>query len=893
MRMSTKSAQRGWKRGVLVLCALVAGLVAGCSTKTNNAYYRFYHAFTSYFNYYFNAEEAYNTGVKQATQAMQYDYTRPLPFCIAGLPDAALNTGGEMDRVQTKCATLIKAHSITVKPARGKEALTAKEKAFYAQNEFNVYARKAWLLIGKSRLWAGEFAQARQAIDFAMNQFAGQAEGWEAQLWKARIEMLEGEKLDAKERLASLAVAPYRPKGKFYTYLLESIWADLLVEEQDYAAAILHGKLALDCAPSKIDRARCRLALAQLYEENKNYPEAFDLYKKVAGNAPSYEMSFNALVRSASLSARVQGKGMEKSLRNLAKDEKNADYLDQIYYALGEIAFAKGDTLAGIELFKESAQRSVSNAKQKGTSHLKVAEYYFAKSDYFHAASSYDSALAALPESYPRYVEVAKRAAVLGNLAQAQSIVAREDSLQRVARMPEAERKKFIQDIIAKLREEERLAKLEEEREQMDRNFALQNEYRQGAASQNNASGSGSGWYFYNTSTLAFGRTDFRGKWGNRKLEDNWRRKNKMGGGFDANDPNKQDSIKNGGDKYSEAFYLADLPMNDSMRAASDNAIRSALADMAESYRNDFNDPQRAIDTYEEILKRYPRDEGAAEACFMAYMTADRANLVPLRSRYRERLLSQFAATPYARILSDPQYMEKVRAEKEMNEQMADAIFQAIQSGDRATAYRQAANAMGTATADEYKVHFALLAALTAGSESGDSLHVAALQNFAQNYREYPESRYAEEVLTAIARRDILGDEVPPLIIGNQEVVVQKTEKKYEVSKGQHNLLLVFNPKENFRELKFQTISFGVDYDVNLNLEVEDYPLNESATLLVISSFETHDEALAFQEAIDEAEPFGDTHPFFIIISPENLEILKEQKAFLPYVDFYKKNYKQ
>lgn len=871
--------------------ALSFVVVVGCSTKTNNAYYRFYHAFTSYFNYYFNAEEAYKAGVKQATRAMQYDYTRPLPFCIAGLPDAALNTGGEMDRVQTKCATLIKAHSITVKPARGKEALTAKEKAFYAQNEFNIYARRAWLLIGKSRLWAGEFGQARQAIDFAMTQFAGLAEGWEAQIWKARIEMLEGQTLDAKDRLASLAVAPYRPKGKFYTYLLESIWADLLVEEEKYAEAIPHGKLALENAPSRLDRARCRLALAQLQEEEKNYAEAFALYKKVAGNAPSYEMSFNALVRSASLAARVQGKGMEKSLRALAKDEKNADYLDQIYYALGEIAFAKKDTVGGLELFKESALRSVSNAKQKGASHLRVAEYYFAKSDYLRAASSYDSALAALPESYPRYVEVAKRAAVLGHLAQAQGVVLREDSLQRVARMPEAERRTFIQNIIAQLREEERLAKLEAEREQMDRNFAMQNEYRQGSGQQNNA-GSSSGWYFYNTSTLAFGRTDFRAKWGNRKLEDNWRRKNKMSTGFDANDPNKQDSVKNGADKYSVAYYLADLPLSDSAREVSDNAIRVALADMAESYRTDFSDAPRAIETYDEILRRYPTGDAAAEACFMAYMTADRANLAAQRSKHREMLLSRYGATPYARILSDPQYMEKVRAEKESNERIAEEIFRAMQEGRRGEAYRVASAAVGGATADEYKVRFALLSALNAGSEAGDTVQVAALRAFAQEYREYPESKYAEEVLMAIVRRDLVGDEMPPLIIGNQEVVTQQTEKKYEVSKGAHNLLLVFNPKENFRELKFQAISFGVDYNVNLNLEVEDYPLNESATLLVISSFESHADAVAFKDAMDEEEPFGELHPFFIIISPENLDLLKEQKAFLPYVDFYKKNYK-
>lgn len=877
--------------GLLLITFL---LVWSCGTKKNTAYYRFYHRFTSYFNYYFNAEEAYSSGVKQATRAMQYDYTRILPFCIAGLPEAALNTGGEMDRVQTKCAMLIKSHSITVKPSRGKDALSPKEKAFYNQNEFNLYARKAWLLIGKARIWSGDLVQAQQAVDFAMLQFAGQTEGWEAQLWKARIDMLSGQTLEARDRLATLAVLPYRPKAKRYTHLLESIWADLLIEEQKFEEAYPHAKRALETAPTRLDRARCRLALAQLCEELKNYPEAFTLYKKVASSAPNYEMSFNALIRSSSLAARVQGKGMEKSLRKLAKDEKNADYLDQIYYALAEMAFAKGDTVAGIDLYKESARLSVSNPKQKGVSYLRVAEYYFAKSDYLRAATAYDSTLSALPETYPHYADIARRAAVLGHLAQAQGEVLKQDSLQRIAKMSEKDRNAFIEKIIADLREAERLEKLEEEREQMDRNFAMQNEYRQGSLQRNQGSNDG-GWYFYNTSTLSFGRSDFRARWGSRKREDNWRRKNKQivnqgdGGGASGN----QDSTKKNTDKYSVAYYLDELPLTDSALNLSNTQILRAMLEMAESYRNDFNDAPRAIETYDAILRRFPHHEQLPEICFTAYLTAEKAHLEAAKNRYRAQLLRDYPSSSFARLLTDPQYMAKVEAEREQNEKIADEIFTLVQKGERAEAFQRANVAKKNSTADEYKVRFALLAALNAGSEPGDTAHVAALKLFVQQYRDYNESKYAEDVLKAIAKRELIGEDLSPLIIGNQEVVVQEESKKYTVSDGEHNILLVFNPKENMRELKFQTISFGVDYDVNLNLEVEELPLNENATLLVVSTFKDHAAALQFRNAISEEEPFGEeAHPFMMIISPENLELLKAQKAFLPYVDFYKKNYK-
>ena len=874
-----------------VVLTLFFLFILGCGTKKNTAYRRFYHRFTSYFNYYFNAEEAYDAGVRQATRGMQYDYTRILPFCLAGLPEAATSAAGDMDRAQAKCAMLIKSHSLTVKPARGKDALTPKEKAFYAQNEFNIYARKAWLLIGKSRLWSGDLVEAQRAIDFAMLQYAGLPEGWEGQLWKARLEMLDGQLLEARERLAALSVSPYRPKKKLYTYLLESVWADVFVAENKYEEAYQHGKLALEFAPTRQDRARCRLALAQLCEELKNYQEAFLLYKKVARSAPNYEMSFNALVRSASLAARVQGKGMEKSLRSLARDEKNADYLDQIYYALGEIAFAKGDTIAGLELFKESALKSVSNAKQKGVSHLRVAEYYFAKKNYLQAASAYDSVLNTLPESYPRYTEIAKRATILGRLANAQGIVLHEDSLQRIARMSETERVTFVQKIIEQEREKERLAKLEEEKEQLDRNFAQQNEYRQGGLQQGVGRSQQSNWYFYNTSALGFGRSDFKAKWGGRKLEDNWRRKNKQSVNVSPDGQEVQDSTKKGMDKYSIGYYMADLPLTDSAVEYSNSSIQRAMLEMADAYRNDLNDASLALDTYERILERYPTNESAAEVCFMAYMTADKAGLAKPKAIFRERLMSRFPTSSYARILSDPEYMAKVQAEKERNEQRAEDIVALMRTGSREEAYRQAKLASESATADEYKVRFDLLAALNAGVEPGDSLQVETLKNFVKDYREYPESKYADDVLRAIAKRELIGEELAPLIIGNQEIVSQETEKQYTYSGGRHLLLLVFNPKENMRELKFQAISFGVDYDVNLDLEVEEILLNENATLLAISSFESLDATLAFRIAMEDAEPFGAVAPYYIIISPENFELLKEQKAFLPYVDFYKKNY--
>ena len=350
-----------------VLLGLAVSLL-GCSTQKNTAWRRFYHRWTAYFNYYFNAQDAYHQAERNADEQLRYDYTRPLPLCLAGLPEAALEVGGGMDRAIDKCATLIRFHSITAKPERPRGGLDREERAFYAQSEYNPYARKGWLLIGKARLWSGDYQLAQQALEFSMRQFAGLPEGWEAELWMARLSALQGDTASARIRLAALAASPSRPKGKLYSYNLEAIWTDMLAAQGQWAEAIPHAEKALSVARRGIVRNRCRFALAQLYELDGNPQRASALFKQVASSANSYEMSFNARVRYLALAARAQNRGMERTLRKLAADQKNEEYLDQIYYALARIVMDKGDTAEAVELFKESGLRSVSNARQKGVS---------------------------------------------------------------------------------------------------------------------------------------------------------------------------------------------------------------------------------------------------------------------------------------------------------------------------------------------------------------------------------------------------------------------------------------------------------------------------------------------------------------------------------------------
>ena len=212
---------------------------------------------------------------------------------------------------------------------------------------------------------------------------------------------------------------------------------------------------------------------------------------------------------------------MIRSLQKMARDEKNAEFLDQIYYAMGNIEQSNGNMEKAIEYYKLSAQKSQRNNYQKGISYLVLADYYFARPSYTVSQAYYDSAYNALDPDFPGYRELEIKTQNLNKLVENLNIVVVEDSLQRLAAMTPRERDAVIAAQIRKVRDdEERLRR--EEQEGRDR-FAQFQQTQRGRVPDTQ----GGAWYFYNQSSLSYGLSEFQMRWGRRRLEDNWRRSNK------------------------------------------------------------------------------------------------------------------------------------------------------------------------------------------------------------------------------------------------------------------------------------------------------------------------------------------------------------------------------
>ncbi len=800
-----------------------------------------------------------------------------------------------MDRAITKCTDMITRHSITVKPDRKSGAMTAKEKRFFNQNEFVRWVREGWLLIGKARVWKGAHDEARMTFEHILVQFPETPMWYESQLWLARLDLIAGDLVAAEDRLRSLSANRRYPKNKYFTHLLESTWASYYHRQENIPQTLIHLERALNNAPDKSHRLRYTFLLGQLQQKQGKFAESNKNFRRVIRMSPSYEMSFNARVNMASnFQGGRGGQDMIRSLQKMARDEKNAEFLDQIYYAMGNIEQSNGNMEKAIEYYKLSAQKSQRNNYQKGISYLVLADYYFARPSYTVSQAYYDSAYNALDPDFPGYRELEIKTQNLNKLVENLNIVVVEDSLQRLAAMTPRERDAVIAAQIRKVRDdEERLRR--EEQEGRDR-FAQFQQTQRGRVPDTQ----GGAWYFYNQSSLSYGLSEFQMRWGRRRLEDNWRRSNKREV-IDQPTSVAQTTTDPSGepqkviDNKSREFYLQDLPLNDSLLKVSHERIQEALLRVGEIYENDLKDYPEATKAYELLGTRYPQGNFTLMGYYNLYQIA-RFNQKPAdMERYKQTIISRFPNSTYALMLSNPNYLESLQRENREMEDFYQQTFSYFQQGNCAQATQNARTGMERYKGTDLAPKFHFIVAQCVG-RSGD---IRAYKNIlAEVVEAYPKteiSKQAADIIVFIDQRELqLASQTIDRPTDRPEDIA-KPSVLYQQPDGEHIFLAIIPKRSPLNQLRFNLVSFNAEYFINLNLQVGNRELTNFVELLTVEPFKNQKEAMEYyQKAMAEEGLMGivpESDFTLTVISRKNLELFLQDKSVAEYLNFFRGNY--
>ncbi len=881
-----------------------------CSTKKNTFRTRAYHNMTSRYNVYFNGREAYKEGVK----SLEHNYKEPfndiLPVFYYKEKKLLPPISSNMDKAYDKATKVIKEHSITAKPQTKTQASTPRQKAFYAQREFNKWVDDSYLLMGKSFFYKANYFEAQKNFIYLLNEYKGQKICFETNLWLARTKVEMGQYDEARDILDKLVEdeqnCPEKIRKECYP-----IYADIYIQQKMYEEAIQSLTVSIDNTKKKKQKIRYKYIIAQLYQELGDNANALKYYDEVIKMNPQYDIAFNAKINKAtSFDGSTSSKEVLNSLNKLLKDEKNKEYQDQIYFAMANVHYTDGDEDDAIECYEKSIATSVSNPQQKAMSYLSIGEIYYGYRKYIQAQPYLDSCMKELPETYRNYNEIRTKSDNLNVLAKNVHGAEYEDSVQRIANMSSKERNTYIDNIIEKIRKEEELKRQEEEIANMNSNLYNQE------FGLNNQKVSGS-WYFYNESVAKFGKSEFKKRWGDRTLEDNWRRSNKNSSAdLFAENENTDETDEFGEetepkkplvtDKKSREYYLQNLPLTDSLKKISNTKIENYMFNTGMAYMNLIHDNQYAIKALEDFVNRFPNSEYKPMALYYLYQLYGETNNTAKASSVKSECISKYPESNYAKALSDPEFQKNLKArDKELEKEYADCYRSYLRNDF--TAINRKCRTLIAKNADSYLVpKFKLLLALADGKQKGTDALQKNLEDYIKEYPKTEEGQYAKKILAYLQSNQSNASFESAMVAQsnattgtNAKEDVQEEKEIYEFEENAPHYFVISGKQEfvDFNRLKFNFINYNLDFFTNFNFEIEIKELDSKYALLLIKTLSSKKQALSYLELIEfNPEIYDGIDKIFTakyVISQKNYQALLQDKDIAKYLEFYDEYYVQ
>jgi tetratricopeptide (TPR) repeat protein len=889
----------------IVLSVIVLLTVFGCKTNKNTFIHRGYHNLTARFNGYYYATESIKEGEDKIRTTYKYDYDQLLPVFLVPTNETAKSTFPEFDKAIKKSSNCIQRH--TIKDKKGNEIYKAGK---WIDNNWNV--------IGISHFYKREFFSGIEAFEYVIRSYKTR-DKYKAMIWLARsyneigapsqaepvIGLLKDDKKISKYAKKELPAvrADYYIKRGMYKEAEDALQTALRGGATKKSNAFLNKMSVLKSRPSKKTRARYSFILAQLYEQQKDNRKAIQYYQKTISSKPDYDLVFNSKMKMARLFDVKTGNvsKLKRDLQNMTRDVKNKEYLDVIYYTLGEIYEKEKNEVLAIKNYELSVRNSTQNPKQKALSYLKLGEINFEQANYTASGGYYDSTMITLPKDYKDYAIINKRKTTLETLVGYIKTIQREDSLQRIAKMNETERGRFIEKLIVKLEEEEERKKEELENANTQNQNPNFNPNIPNNGLPNLGDGTKGAWYFYNQTTLSFGVNDFIKKWGNRKLEDNWRRSQKAMI-LESNTPdsvavNEKDTgptkIKTKTkDKKTKDFYLTDLPLTDSLVAKSNIKIVDAYYNLGSTYKEELNNNKKAIASFEDLNKRFPDNKYKLSTYYQLYRIFTSVHNQTQADYYKNKLLNEYPTSEYAQIIKNPNYA----VERNTQKGEVELYYTDTYNDYSASNYSQALDRCITSETkfgkNDFGGKFAYIKALSIGKLKGaDSLEFY-LKQLQALYPKDPVSTQAQDILT------VLYNLKHPSEATSTATASSTTDTLILNLNAQHFVIAVcLDNDEIANTFKSSIATFNAEFYSNDNLGISSTLFGPTNQITIIKQFKDAADALSYIEILNKDKTVFSgkiTTGLFTImaITAENLPKLYRKKLLSYYTPFYNDHYK-
>ena len=915
------------KSYILIAVVALVALLASCSTEKNTSRSRWWHSFNARYNTYYNGSVAYIDASLEKENGNKDNFTEMIPMYTVGNKKSRELGKANYDKAIEKCEKAIKLHSITKRPEWTKSRRkTERDIEWLSRKEYNPFLWKAWMLMGRSQFYQGAFDEAASTFSYMCRLYATQPAIYgRARAWLAKSYIEQDWLYDAEDVIRNMqrdSIHWRAQKEWDFTY------ADYYIHTGDYDKAIPYLKKSIDHEMRKKQKARLCFLLGQLYAATGKNAEAYKAFKSVVRKNPPYELEFNARIAMTEVMGASQAKKMVGKLKRMAASDKNKDYLDQVYYAIGNIYLAQKDTMKAISNYEKGNKKATRSGIEKGVLLLKLGDLYWQQEKFSDAQRCYGEAIGLLDKDRKDYEQLSARSKVLDELVPYTDAIHLQDSLQALAKMSEKDRNAAIDRVIAELKRQEKEQKrLEDEKnaqQTMQRNGAMgnrNNTNRNNTAQTLQNNRQNAVWYFYNAMAVQQGKQAFEKLWGKRENTDNWQRVNKtvvgnLNGDADielteeqkdsiakaelAQDSLEQlkDSAQN--DPHKREYYLAQIPFTEDQVATSNLAIMDGLYNSGVIFKDKLDNLDLSKKQFTRLETQYPDFEQKADMYYHLFLLYSRLGQHDVAAGYVEKLKAEYPDNQWTILLTDPYFKENAQFGVHIEDSLYAATYEAFKA-DRLSEAK--ANAQISATRfplGENRDKFLFIGGL-AKLNDGDSK--GCVDDMKAVVEKFPQSKLAEMAGMIVngvnagkplhgARFD-LGDVWTrrTAVLADSDSINAKT---FDAERNTEFVFMLAYVPDSVDENKllYQMAKVNFTHYVvrNFDLAIEDA---NGLRRMAVRGFRNYDEALQYARGLSEQAGLQQllSGCKAIVISDKNLPLLGTNFSYADYQDFYDKNF--
>lgn len=811
--------------------------LVACSTKKDTFLARNSHALSTKYNILYNGGVGLDKGVKAIKANSHDDFWQLLPVekmqIIEDLTSTSKPKSTDFELAEAKATKAIQKHSMNI-----------------GGREKNSQIDEAYLMLGKARYYDQRFVPALDAFNYILYKYPNSSKIYEAKIWREKTNMRLGNDALVIKNISKL-LEDREVKKQVFADANALLGASFLnLEEKDSAVAKI--KNAIKFTKVNQEKARYHYILGQLYQELGYKDSAVASYQSVIDLNRKAERKFviQAHAKKAELFDYQTGDSVAfvKTFDKLIQDRENRPYKDLIFHHMAVFQDKENNQKAALNFYNASLRTNSKDTYLVASNYRNLGNMYFRNAEYPVAAKYYDSTLVKLNVKTREFVKIQKIRSNLDEVILYEAVAKRNDSILNVVAMNPENRMAYFEKYIAKLKEEDAVKKLlVEKNKAKQENIARNNSTLSptsasihepgkpmrksamapptmaGVASQTGAST----FYFYNPTTVAFGKMEFKKIWGDRTLNTNWR----VSSGninaitFDSLGEDKKLSDKEAAtdkivEQYTTDFYLKQLPSVQKELDSIHEERNFAYYQLGVIYKEKFKENNLALDKLEKLLQQNPQEKLILPAMYNLYKLYQIADLNKAQAM-QKKISGQYPDSRYAQIINNTN--PNVAPIIETTESVYNKWYKLFQQEQYNSLLENLDLLINQFTGDEIVPKFELLKANTIAKLKGVTAYKEALQFVADNYPNSVEGKNALQFLT---------DQIPVLEKMDFNLVETNNWKiLYKVGKKEDNdtKFLEEKLKKVFKENDFQQLSYSYDFYTDKDSFITIHGLNSAA----------------------------------------------------------------